>query len=52
MNQVTLPIVAIGGISLENVGVIKKIGVEGVAVISAIMNSEDLKNTIKRLGEK
>lgn len=45
----TLPKVAIGGISVENVGPVKETGVDGVAVISAVTTSLNMKGTIQRL---
>ena len=38
INKTELPIVAIGGISLDNINDLFKLGVSGVAVISAILN--------------
>lgn len=38
---VHLPVVAIGGITAENLLTLKNTGVDGVAVVSAIMNSAD-----------
>ncbi|MBI5036707.1 thiamine phosphate synthase [Candidatus Micrarchaeota archaeon] len=43
------PIIAIGGITLENVNEVMDAGVEGVAVISAIMNGNVFDNTRKFL---
>ncbi|MHA8263622.1 thiamine phosphate synthase [Lactobacillaceae bacterium Melli_B3] len=50
MNQATLkPIVAIGGIHTDNVDSVLKHSVSGVAVISDIMQSNDIPLTIKQL---
>ena len=38
INKTELPVVAIGGISLDNIDDLFKLGVSGVAVISAILN--------------
>ena len=38
INKTELPVVAIGGISLDNINDLFKLGVSGVAVISAILN--------------
>ena len=38
INKTQLPVVAIGGISLDNINDLFKLGVSGVAVISAILN--------------
>ena len=42
----TLPIFAIGGISLENAGDVINAGADGVAVISAIVNVPDVRRTV------
>ncbi|MFJ7730976.1 thiamine phosphate synthase [Lysinibacillus sp. NPDC097231] len=42
----TLPIVAIGGINCSNAHMVFKAGADGVAVISAICESEDISNTV------
>ncbi|MDM5249762.1 MULTISPECIES: thiamine phosphate synthase [unclassified Lysinibacillus] len=41
-----LPIVAIGGINCSNAHTVFKAGADGIAVISAICESEDISNTI------
>ena len=38
-----LPIVAIGGLSLKNINILKECNVDGYAVISAILKSSDIK---------
>jgi thiamine-phosphate pyrophosphorylase len=38
---VRVPVVAIGGITADNLLALKNIGVDGIAVVSAIMNSDD-----------
>ena len=38
INKTELPVVAIGGISLDNIYDLFKLGVSGVALISAILN--------------
>ncbi len=40
---VSIPVVAIGGISLDNIGELKGTGIDGVAVVSAIFAAEDPK---------
>ena len=40
--QVELPIVAIGGLSLENLDILKECNIEGYALISAILGVEDI----------
>ncbi|QWQ38932.1 hydroxyethylthiazole kinase [Gemella sp. zg-570] len=51
-NNVYIPILAIGGIKLENLDVIKDIGVDGICVISDILNQEDCKKRTEELVEK
>lgn len=41
--QVQLPIVAIGGLNLENIKLLKEFNIQGYAVISAILGVEDIK---------
>ena len=41
INKTDLPVVAIGGISIDNICNLFKLGVSGVAVISAILNTHD-----------
>lgn len=42
-NSVSIPVVAIGGISLENLHKIKDCGQSGIAVVSALFAQEDIK---------
>ncbi len=42
-NAVKIPVVAIGGINLENIELFEKSGICGVAVISAIFGQKDIK---------
>lgn len=42
----SLPIFAIGGITVENVGEVMKAGATGVAVISAILKAPDIKQAV------
>ena len=48
-NNVKIPIVAIGGITLEDVAEIKKTGVSGIALSGFLHQQTDLKSTIKQL---
>jgi thiamine-phosphate pyrophosphorylase len=41
-NAVSIPVVAIGGISMETIMKLKESGVDGVAVVSAIFAQEDI----------
>ena len=45
----SIPIVAIGGIAPENVGAVRQSGVAGVAVISAVIASDDPREAARRL---
>ena len=44
-----IPIVAIGGITKEDIKNIAAIGVEGVSIISAISYSESIKQTVEQM---
>lgn len=48
---VNIPVVAIGGISVSNVLNLKKSGISGIAVISAIFASDDIESATKNLKE-
>ena len=41
-DEIDIPVIAIGGISLQNISDVKKAGVDGVAVISAITREKDI----------
>ncbi len=47
MNVARIPVYAIGGITLENLDLIKRFKVRGAAVISAILNTENPVETAK-----
>ena len=49
---VNIPVIAIGGISKNNVGQLAGLGLDGVAVISAIYASDDLKAATEDLKAK
>jgi len=49
---VNIPVIAIGGISKNNVGQLAGLGLDGVAVISAIYASDDLKAATEDLKSK
>lgn len=51
-NQITIPKVAIGGINLQNVKDIMSCGVDGVAVISAILASENIQLTSSQFQQR
>ena len=48
-DSVKIPVVAIGGIDIDNIKDVLKVGVDGVAVISAILNSNSIKKSTKEL---
>lgn len=49
VNSVNIPVVAIGGITTENASELNGIGIEGLSVVSAIMKSDNPKNTSEKL---
>ena len=51
INKTNLPVVAIGGISIEDVCDLFKIGVSGVAVISAILNENNPTENFQKMKE-
>ena len=51
-NAVSIPVVAIGGITLENVSLLTDSGICGIAVISAIYAQKDIRNATERLRVK
>ncbi|MBE6842305.1 MAG: thiamine phosphate synthase [Ruminococcus sp.] len=48
-NSVTIPAVAIGGISLENIHELTGCSIKGVAVVSAVFGSEDIQSATVKL---
>ena len=46
-----IPVVAIGGIKLDNLREVVAAGADGVAVISALLSSKDIRETAKRFVE-
>jgi thiamine-phosphate pyrophosphorylase len=51
VKAVKIPVIAIGGISMENVGKLKGYGLDGVAVISAIFAQEHIVEATAKLKE-
>lgn len=47
--SISIPVVAIGGINLENVHLIKNCGQSGIAVVSALFSQDDIKKSAERL---
>jgi thiamine-phosphate diphosphorylase len=52
VGAVSVPVIAIGGITADNVGEVLKTGCAGVAVISAVMSSPDPAGATKRFKER
>ena len=50
-SSVSIPVVAIGGITAQNVGQIAGAGMDGIAVISGIFASQFIKNAVSELKE-
>lgn len=48
-NTVDIPIVAIGGINIENILQLSNTGVDGIALVSAIFAADDIENRCKEL---
>lgn len=51
-DSVDIPVVAIGGISFENMDYLKDTGVSGVAVVSAIFGNSNIKEDTSKLYDK
>lgn len=51
VETIDIPVVAIGGITLENAETIKDTGIAGFSVVSAIMNAEDPQKASETLKE-
>jgi thiamine-phosphate pyrophosphorylase len=49
VDNISLPVYAIGGMSLENVGSTRKAGVRGVALISAILSAQNPKEATEKI---
>ena len=47
--SVSIPVVAIGGITEQNIPALKGSGINGVAVVSAIFEKENIKNAVTEL---
>lgn len=47
--SISIPVVAIGGINLENVHLIRNCGQSGIAVVSALFSQDDIKESAERL---
>ncbi|MGN0550044.1 MAG: thiamine phosphate synthase [Acutalibacteraceae bacterium] len=51
-SSVSIPAVAIGGITLENVGELQGGGMSGIAVVSAVFSADDIQKAASFLKEK
>ena len=51
-NAVPIPVVAIGGISRENVELLAGTDIDGVAVVSALFAAEDIQGATAEMKEK
>ena len=49
--SVSIPVVAIGGICLKNIGKLKGSGAAGAAVVSGIFGAEDIEGTVRQMRE-
>ena len=52
ISAVSIPAVAIGGITRDNIGELKGSGISGVAVVSAVFGAEDIERAAASLKEK
>ncbi|MFO7818783.1 MAG: thiamine phosphate synthase [Halanaerobacter sp.] len=50
--EVTIPIVAIGGINKENINEVRGAGADSIAMISAITGAENIKEEVQKLKEE
>lgn len=51
VDSIDIPVVAIGGITVENASTLKSSGIAGFSVVSAIMSAEDPKEASRKLKE-
>lgn len=51
-SKISIPVVAIGGINHKNISKFKDTGIEGVAIVSAIIGSESIKTSTEELVNK
>ncbi len=49
--RTTIPILAIGGITLSRIGEVRRAGAFGVAVVSSILSARDVESSTRRLAE-
>lgn len=51
-NNISIPVVAIGGINKENISRLKDTNIDGVAVVSAILGRSNIKDATRLIKEK
>ena len=51
-NSVSIPVVAIGGVSADNVELLRDSGISGAAVVSGIFASQDIRKAAQYLSER
>jgi len=51
VNSVNIPCIAIGGIDENNAAEVAKTGVDGVAMISAIVTKDDVEEAVSKIGK-
>ena len=51
-NAVSIPVAAIGGLKKDNLSILKDSPIQGVCVVSAIMDAEDTKKASEELLEE
>ena len=49
MDSINIPVVAIGGINIENANELKNTGISGLSVVSAIMSADNPKEASEKL---
>ena len=49
VDSIDIPVVAIGGINMENAAELKDTGIAGLSVVSAIMSADDPKKASEKL---
>ena len=47
-NSVTIPVVAIGGLKLSHIGVLRNSGIVGIAVVTGIFSEPDIKDVAQK----
>ncbi|WP_243343317.1 thiamine phosphate synthase [Anaerococcus sp. AGMB09787] len=50
--EITIPVYAIGGLNIDNVDILKNSGADGICVVRAIMDADDVYKASKELKER